>query len=105
MIDAAEQAQHLVAGHTPEGVAADRLRRDSLLWNLTVLGEAASLVSEEMKKRFPEVPWRNPTRLRNRIVHGYWSVDVEILHTTATHQLGQFVRSLQDVVAALERDT
>jgi uncharacterized protein with HEPN domain len=43
-------------GHTPELVAADRLRRDSLLWNFTVLGEAASLVSEETKKRFPEVP-------------------------------------------------
>jgi uncharacterized protein with HEPN domain len=32
----------------------------------------------------PDVPSAQPARLRNRIVHGYWSIDVGILHTTAT---------------------
>ena len=43
-----------------------------------MLGEAATLVSSETKARFPDIPWRNPVRLRNRVVHGYWSVDVEV---------------------------
>ena len=102
MIDAAEQAQHLVTGYTADAIAADRMRRDSLLWNFTVLGEAAGLVSDETKARFPDIPWRNPVRLRNRVVHGYWSVDVDVLHTTATVQLGKFVRLLRDAAAALE---
>lgn len=72
MIDAAEQAQRLVAGRTASEVEADRLRRDSLLWNFTVLGEASTLVSDETKARFPDIPWRNPARLRNRVVHGHW---------------------------------
>ena len=80
------------------------MRRDSLLWNYTVLGEAAGLVSDETKARFPEIPWRNPVRLRNRVVHGYWSVDVDVLHTTATDQLGEFVRLLRDAAATLEAD-
>jgi uncharacterized protein with HEPN domain len=105
MIEAAEQAQRLVAGHTAAEVGADRMRRDSLLWNFTVLGEAATLVSSETKARFPEIPWRNPARLRNRVVHGYWSVDVEILHTTAAEQLGEFIRLLRDALAALKRET
>ena len=46
-------------------------------------------MSSETKARFPDIPWRNPVRLRNRVVHGYWSVDVEILHTTAVEQLGE----------------
>jgi uncharacterized protein with HEPN domain len=75
MIDAAEQARQLVAGHSVSEIVADRMRRDSLMWNFTVLGEAAGLVSEATKARFPGVPWRNPVRLRNRIVHGYWSVE------------------------------
>jgi uncharacterized protein with HEPN domain len=104
MIDAAEQAQQLVAGHTADEIAADRMRRDSLLWNYTVLGEAAALVSDETKSRFPDIPWRNPVRLRNRVIHGYWSVDVRVLHTTATEQLGEFVRLLRAAVAALEED-
>lgn len=102
MIDAAEQAQILVAGRSVADIDADRQRRDALLWNFTVLGEAATLVSVETRARFPEIPWRNPARLRNRIVHGYWSVDVAVLHTTATDQLGEFVRMLRDAATALE---
>jgi uncharacterized protein with HEPN domain len=77
MVDAAEQAQRLVAGFSAAEVGADRMRRDSLLWNFTVLGEVslATLVSSETKARFPDISWRNPARLRNRVVHGYWSVD------------------------------
>ena len=101
MIEAAEQAQRLVEGYTAAEVGADRMRRDSLLWNLAVLGEAATLVSDETKARFPEIPWRNPTRLRNRVVHGYWSIDIEIVHTTATEQLGEFVQLLRKAMAAL----
>jgi uncharacterized protein with HEPN domain len=62
-------------------------------------------VSDETKARFPGIPWRNPARLRNRVVHGYWSVDVEVLHTTAAEQLGEFVRLLRDALAALAENT
>ena len=106
MVDAAEQAQRLVAGFSAAEVGADRMRRDSLLWNFTVLGEVslATLVSSETKARFPDISWRNPARLRNRVVHGYWSVDVEILHTTAVEQLGEFARLLREALVALQQD-
>ena len=104
MIDAAEQAQHLVEGRAASEIESDRQRRDALLWNFTVLGEASTLVSAEAKSRFPDIPWRNPARLRNRVVHGYWSVDVGVLHTTATEQLGEFVRLLRAAAAELEAD-
>ncbi len=53
---------------------------------------------------FPDVPWRNPVRLHNRVVHGYWSVDVDLLHTTASEQLDEFVTLLREVVRVLEED-
>jgi len=90
MIEAAEQAQALVSGVDLDALTADRQRRDALLWNFTVLGEAAAQLDAEVKQRFPEIPWAQPPRLRNRIVHGYWSIDLEILHTTATDLLRPF---------------
>ena len=75
MIDAAEQAHQLAVGITASQLATDRQRRDALLWNFTVLGEAAAQLSDETKARFPEVGWQQPVRLRNRIVHSYWSID------------------------------
>ena len=46
--------------------------------------------------------WARPSQLRNRIVHGYWSIDLEILHTTASHDLSTFVAELKVVVATIE---
>lgn len=104
MIDAAEQAQLLVAGLSVADIETDRQRRDALLWNYTVLGEAANAVSGAVKDRFSDIPWRSPVGLRNRVVHGYWSVDIELLHTTATDQLPDFVEKLRRVLTSLESE-
>ena len=101
MIDAAEQAQELTRGVSVGDLEADRQRRDALLWNFTVLGEAAGQLSDDVKTRFPGVMWQQPVRLRNRIVHGYWSLDLEILHTAAREQLPAFAADLRHVLDAL----
>jgi uncharacterized protein with HEPN domain len=104
MIEAAERAIQLTDGVTVNELQADRLRKESLLWNFTVLGEAAAQVTESVRDRFPEIPWQQPSRLRNRIVHGYWSIDMEILHTTASEQLPSFAADLRRVLDALTAD-
>lgn len=104
MIAAAGRASQLTDGVTVEELDEDQLRRESLLWNFTVLGEAAAQLSDDLKDRFPEIPWQLPARLRNRIVHGYWSIDMEILHTTATDQLPAFAADLRAVLDILNAD-
>lgn len=88
-------------GLTLSQLQDDRTRTESLLWNFTVLGEAATQLSSELKDRFPHIPWQQPARLRNRIVHGYWSIDMEILHTTATDQLPTFAHDLRETLHTL----
>lgn len=53
MAAAAEQAHRLVEGLTAEEIAGDRVRRDALQWNFTVLGEAAAQLPDDLKARFP----------------------------------------------------
>ena len=101
MIDAAEQAQQLTTGITVGQLETDRQRRDALLWNFTVLGEAAGQLSDEIKDKFPDMLWQQPIGLRNRIVHGYWSIDLEVLHTTATEQLPAFTANLRTVLGSV----
>ncbi len=57
MIDAAERAVSLVQGIDLETLADDRLRREALLWNFTVLGEAAGQIDLAVRDRFPHVSW------------------------------------------------
>jgi uncharacterized protein with HEPN domain len=58
--------------------------------------------SGEVKARFPDIGWQQPQWLRNRIVHGYWSIDLAVLHTTATTQLPAFAASLRQVLSTLD---
>ncbi|MBO0900161.1 DUF86 domain-containing protein [Cellulomonas sp. zg-ZUI222] len=83
MIDAATRIVTLSADRDAHAVDQDATVREALLWNFTVLGEAAKQVSQETRERHPDVPWRRAAGLRNRIVHGYWSTDTDVLVSTA----------------------
>jgi hypothetical protein len=62
-------------------------------------GRRPASCPDEFKARFPEVPWQQPARRRNRIVHGYWSVDLDVLHTTAQSRLPGFAAEVRRVLA------
>ncbi len=77
---------------------------DSVLWNFTVLGEAAAQIPDDVKEQHPEVGLAQPTRMRSRIVHGYWSVDVDILHAAAARDLPALIDQLSSVLSRYEGD-
>lgn len=101
MRDAAAAIHDLVGDRTAEEIEAETLRRSALLWHFTVLGEAASQVPVETKDVHPRIAWRAATRLRNRIVHGYWDIDVETLVVTAVDDLPQMISQLEEAISAL----
>jgi uncharacterized protein with HEPN domain len=103
MRDAALAIRDLVGDRSVEQVEADAMRRSALLWHFTVLGEAASQVPSEARDSHPQIPWRAATRLRNRIVHGYWDIDVETLVATAVDDLPGMVTELEEAITAMER--
>ncbi len=91
IIGSIERILELSAGRSSSDIDLDRDRRDALLWNFTVLGEAVGQVSGETKRAHSAVDWVAPVRLRNRIVHGYWSIDVDVLMATAHDDLPSFL--------------
>lgn len=104
IVEAAERLKDLTDGLTVEDIEEDNLRRDALLWNFTVLGEATAQLSEELRSAHDSVEWRRPSQLRNRIVHGYWSIDLEILVSTAHNDLPQFVDAVRQVIEMTRRE-
>jgi uncharacterized protein with HEPN domain len=103
MRDAAVAIRELVGDRSAEQVEVNTLRRSALLWHFTVLGEAASQVPSEMKDSHPKIALRAATRLRNRIVHGYWDIDVETLVATAADDLPQMIAQLERAITTLKQ--
>jgi uncharacterized protein with HEPN domain len=56
---------------------------------------------EDLCAQYPQVPWNQPVRLRNRIVHGYWSVDLDVLHAVALGDLPDFVEQIRTITEQL----
>ena len=80
----------------------DWVKADALAWNFPTLGLAAAKLPEEFRTGHPEIIWRRPIGLRNRVVHGYWSIDVDILVTTARNDLPELGRQLDVLLSGME---
>jgi uncharacterized protein with HEPN domain len=98
MLEAAHKAVQLVAGMTLQELEGDEIRCLALTHLIEILGEAASGVSPETKAALPELPWAKMAATRNRLIHGYFSVDLEILWEIASADLQPVIATLRGVV-------
>lgn len=69
-----------------------------------VIGEAASRLSDELISGHPEVPWRQVIGMRNRVVHDYFAIDLDILWTAVNHDVPQLAVQIDAIVADLPVD-
>ena len=74
-------------GVTLESFTADEVLNNCICFKLIQISENASKVSDTSKAKALDIPWRNITGLRNRIVHAYGSTDMHILYDTVTKDM------------------
>lgn len=87
MADHARRAIVAAAGRRREDLETDPVLAAAIERFIEVVGEAASRVSPATRDRLPAVPWFEIVGMRNRLVHGYASVDHDILWTVVTADL------------------
>ena len=63
-----------------------RIIQDAVIRNFEIIGEAANRLSDTVRAK-PEVPWTKIIAFRNRLIHGYWSVDLHLVWDVITHDL------------------
>lgn len=95
MLDAADEAMALAKGKMRQDLDSDRLLGLALVRLLEVLGEAAGRVSETARKKHPQIPWSQMVGLRNRLIHGYDSVDMDIVWGIVTKDLPPVIEALE----------
>ena len=102
IIAASLRAHDIASRHSVEDLATSLDARDALLWNLTFVGEAVGQLPDALRAEHPDVPWSQPVRLRNRIVHGYWSVDLDVIHSVAVSDLPGCVEQVRSIASELQ---
>ncbi|MDE2059057.1 MAG: DUF86 domain-containing protein [candidate division NC10 bacterium] len=77
----------------------DTMVQDGVIRNLEVIGEAVKNLPPELKRRYPEIPWRSITALRNILIHEYFGVDIEIVWRVVHRRIPTLKRHVEAMLA------
>ena len=99
MLDAAREARDFAAGRSRGELSTDRLLALALTKLLEIIGEAASTIPAEFRAAHPTIPWRLAINMRNRLIHGYFDIDSNIVWDTVTSNLEPLIVALEDLLA------
>jgi uncharacterized protein with HEPN domain len=97
MNQAASDVGVFVEGMTRETFLKDLVKQRAVGMNLLMVGEVATRILEqypEFVEQHPELPWRQIRGLRNRIAHGYFDIDLNIVWDTVEHAIPNLLESL-----------
>jgi len=100
-LDDIVQAIDRILGYTAEGrdaFFADSRTQDAVIRNIEVIGEAIRGVSPATRASHPEVPWRLIAGTRDRVIHGYFTVDLEIVWEIVEKELAELRRLVAAIV-------
>jgi uncharacterized protein with HEPN domain len=81
-----------------ERFAADETLRRAFVRSLKVIGEAVKNLPEEFRASHPEVDWRSIARMRDRLIHGYFGVDYELVWDVVQEKLPELKRNIQSIL-------
>lgn len=96
MLDAARKAVRVAEGRRRQDLEdEDDPLADGLVRLITVIGEAAGKVSPSARSELSQIPWADVVGMRNRLIHAYFEVDLDILWATVQDSLPSLIRSLE----------
>ena len=98
MLDAAREAVAFTRSRTRASLDLDRMLVLSLVKEIEIIGEAANQVSETTRGLTPAIPWVDIIGMRNRLVHAYFDINLEILWKTVQDDLPPLIAALEDVL-------
>jgi len=98
MLDSAKEAVEFAAGKSRKDLDDDRKLSLAIIKSIEIIGEAASKVSEACKAENDNIPWRDIIGMRNRLSHGYFDVNLDIVWETVQTDLPNIIKVLIEII-------
>jgi uncharacterized protein with HEPN domain len=98
MMAAAKEAMEFAAGKTRMDLEKDRLHMLAIIKSIEIIGEAASKVTETFKTENSNIPWNDIINMRNRLIHAYFDVNLDIVWQTVKTDLPDLIKALEETI-------
>ncbi len=101
IVAAARKAQGFVVGLDFDAFSADEKSAFAVVRALEIIGEAAKHIPAEVRDANPEVPWRAMAGIRDKLIHDYTSVNLEIVWKSVTDDLPRIIPPIERMIQQL----
>ena len=104
MIEFCGRVSDYTAGLDQEIFVASKITYDATLRNLELIGEAATHVPEEVRDKYPDIPWGSIIGARNQLAHGYMRMDENLVWTMIEDGIPSLLPQLQNLLRTETED-
>ena len=104
ILDSIEKAQRFTRGMDLERFRSDDKTVFAVVRALEIIGEATKRIPEDVRERHPDLPWREMTGLRDKLIHDYFGVNLDVVWKTATVDLPSLQAGVAAVLEAESQD-
>jgi uncharacterized protein with HEPN domain len=98
MLDAALEIQQYALSSTRDDLDDDRKLVHSIVRLLEIIGEAASQISKQLQNETPSILWPILIGMRNRLIHAYFSINLDVVWSTSTEDIPPLIEELNNIL-------
>jgi uncharacterized protein with HEPN domain len=102
ILDAMQKAESLLEGVSFSQFEADFRINFAVVRALEIIGEAAKRLPEELRQSYPDIPWKGMAGMRDRIIHGYDNVDLQIVWDVVKRDIPQIKPKIEGLLIDYE---
>ncbi|RLC61046.1 MAG: DUF86 domain-containing protein [Chloroflexi bacterium] len=103
ILDAFYNARQFVEGLSYKKFVTDRKTISAVVRELEIVGEATKQLPASVRKKYPDVPWSDMAGMRDKLIHFYFGVDMEIVWETVKARIPDLEPLIEDVLSNLEQ--
>ena len=103
ILDASELIEGYVANLKKDDFLdrENKMAQDAVVRELEIIGEAVKLLSDKIKKENPSLPWRDISDMRNKLIHEYFGVDLNVVWSVVENDLPVLKKAMSELLKSL----